>query len=76
LAVLNELTKREVAILRLLAQGEEDRKIAIKLNAAEQTIKSAVSVINTKLGVDNRKEARRFALKSGLAIPTGILKQP
>jgi DNA-binding NarL/FixJ family response regulator len=76
LAVLNELTKREIAILRLLVQGEENKEIAVKLNAAEQTIKNAVSVIYTKLGVDNRKEARRFALKSGLVNPTDILRQP
>ena len=66
---LHELTQREIDILRLLAQGEENKEIGLKLNAAEQTIKNSVSAIYTKLGVSSRREARRFALEIGLVSP-------
>ncbi|MEI6566740.1 MAG: response regulator transcription factor [Verrucomicrobiota bacterium] len=69
LEVLHELTQREIDILRLLAQGEENKEIGLKLNAAEQTIKNSVSAIYTKLGVSSRREARRFALEIGLVSP-------
>lgn len=71
--ILNELTRREVEILRLLVQGCENKEIGERLHAAEQTIKNAVSVIYQKLGVESRKEARRLALKSGLVKPEEIL---
>ncbi|HET6485348.1 MAG TPA: response regulator transcription factor [Spirochaetia bacterium] len=64
--LLNELSRRETEILRLLVQGLENKEIAERLHAAEQTIKNAVSVIYQKLGVESRKEARRLALRSGL----------
>jgi DNA-binding NarL/FixJ family response regulator len=72
--VLRELSRREIAILRLLAQGEGNKEIGLKMNAAEQTIKNVVSTIYTKLGVDNRREARRFALETGLINLTDLLR--
>lgn len=76
LAILKELSKREIEILRLLVRGLENKEIAEKLFAAEQTIKNSVSVIYTKLGVENRREARRFAIASGLVQPGEILREP
>jgi len=75
LSILNALSKREIEILRLIAQGLENKEIAEKLHAAEQTIKNGVSAIYTKLGVVNRREARKFTLKSGLIGPEDILKE-
>lgn len=72
--VMRELSRREIAILRLLAQGEGNKEIGLKMNAAEQTIKNTVSTIYTKLGVDNRREARRFALETGLINLTDLLQ--
>lgn len=74
LSILNSLSKREIEILRLIAQGLENKEIAEKLHAAEQTIKNSVSAIYTKLGVENRREARKFTLRSGLIGPEDILK--
>ncbi len=71
--ILNELSRREIDILRLLVQGCENKEIGDRLHAAEQTIKNSVSVIYQKLGVESRKEARRVALKSGLVKPEEIL---
>ncbi len=76
LAILKELSKREIEILRLLVRGLENKEIAEKLFAAEQTIKNSVSIIYTKLGVENRREARRFAVDSGLVQPGEILREP
>jgi DNA-binding NarL/FixJ family response regulator len=76
LAILKELSKREIEILRLLVRGLENKEIAEKLFAAEQTIKNSVSIIYTKLGVENRRGARRFAIDSGLVKPGEILREP
>ncbi len=65
-AIVAELSRREIDILRLLARGYENKEIAEKLFAAEQTIKNSVSTLYAKLGVENRREARHFALRSGL----------
>jgi len=75
LAILKELSKREIEILRLLVRGLENKEIAEKLFAAEQTIKNAVSAIYTKLGVENRRGARKFALDSGLVQPDEMLRE-
>ncbi len=71
--LLNELSRREIEILRLLVQGCENKEIGDRLHAAEQTIKNSVSVIYQKLGVESRKEARRLALRSGLVRPEDAL---
>jgi DNA-binding NarL/FixJ family response regulator len=71
-AILGELSKREIEILRLLARGYENKEIAEKLFAAEQTIKNSVSTLYAKLGVENRREARRFALRCGIVQPGDI----
>ncbi|MGA2974955.1 MAG: response regulator transcription factor [Spirochaetia bacterium] len=76
LLILKELSKREIEILRLIVLGYENKEIAEKLFAADQTIKNSVSALYTKLGVENRKEARRFALKSGLVQPGDFLRNP
>jgi DNA-binding NarL/FixJ family response regulator len=65
-AIVAELSRREIDILRLLARGYENKEIADKLFAAEQTIKNSVSTLYAKLGVENRREARHFALRAGL----------
>lgn len=64
--ILDELTQRELAILKLLALGHENKEIAIDLGMAEQTVKNSVSRIYQKLAVDGRSEARKLALGLGL----------
>jgi DNA-binding NarL/FixJ family response regulator len=74
LSILESLSHREIEILKLIAQGRENKEIAEQLHAAEQTIKNGVSIIYTKLGVENRREARKYALRSGLVRPDDILR--
>jgi DNA-binding NarL/FixJ family response regulator len=51
------LSEREVEVLRLLAQGANNRQIAAQLFLAEGTVKNYVSNILDKLGVEDRFQA-------------------
>ena len=62
----DELTPREMDVLRLLAQGLSNRKIAARLDVNERTIKYHVSAILAKLEVSNRTEAVMRAIEQGL----------
>ncbi len=64
--ILDELSPREIALLKLIAQGLENKEIAAELSMAEQTVKNSASRIYQKLGVDGRSEARKLALGLGL----------
>ncbi len=69
------LTERETDVLRLLAQGQSNKQIARRLNNTEQTIKSHVSRILSKLGVQSRTQATLYAIRTGLVSP-GSAQQP
>ena len=64
------LTKRETEVLKLLAQGQSNKQIARSLHNTEQTIKSHVSNILSKLGVQNRTQATLYAIRTGLVSPS------
>lgn len=59
------LTDRETDVLRLLAQGKANKQIGHDLKITEKTVKSHVSRIFHKLGVQSRTQAALFALQSG-----------
>jgi DNA-binding NarL/FixJ family response regulator len=61
------LTKRETEILRLLAQGLADAQIAEKLFISPRTVNAHLTSIYSKLGVNSRAAATRFANENGLA---------
>ena len=61
------LTHRELEVLRLIAQGYENREIAEKLVISEATARTHVSNILGKLHVASRTQAALYALKEGLA---------
>jgi DNA-binding NarL/FixJ family response regulator len=61
-----ELTKRELEILRLVAEGHSNSQLARMLWVTEQTIKFHLSNIYRKLNVANRTEASRWAQVHGL----------
>jgi DNA-binding NarL/FixJ family response regulator len=60
------LTERETEVLRLLAQGHSNKQIAHKLQIAEKTVKTHVSNILSKLGVQSRTQATLYAVRIGL----------
>jgi NarL family two-component system response regulator LiaR len=61
------LTQREVEVLRLIAQGYENRDIAEKLVISEATVRTHVSNILGKLHLASRTQAALYALREGLA---------
>jgi DNA-binding NarL/FixJ family response regulator len=63
------LTERETEVLRRLAQGQSNKQIARSLHNTEQTIKSHVSRIFSKLGVQSRTQATLYAIRVGLVSP-------
>lgn len=62
---LLELSPREKEVLRLLAEGYDNREIAARLFLAEQTVKNHVSVLYDKMGVKDRIHAMRKAAEIG-----------
>jgi DNA-binding NarL/FixJ family response regulator len=62
----DELSVRELEVLRLLVEGAGNKAIAVRLGLSENTIKTHISRIFAKLGVQSRTEAVTVALQRGL----------
>ena len=61
-----DLTEREIDVLRLLAQGHSNKAIALMLSIGEKTVKTHVSNILSKLNVASRTQAALYAVRIGL----------
>lgn len=61
-----DLTRREVEVLSLIAAGMSNRLIADQLSISEETVKVHVSSIMSKLAVSGRTHAVTLALKRGI----------
>jgi DNA-binding NarL/FixJ family response regulator len=66
------LSEREVDVLRLLARGLANKEIARDLGIAEKTVKTHVSNILGKLGVQSRTQAALYAGRVGLVPPAEL----
>ena len=60
------LTPAEVAVLRLIAAGNANKQIADQLSITEETVKSRVKNILSKLGANDRTHAAMIGLKRGI----------
>jgi len=62
----DELSERELEILRLMAKGAANKEISAQLSIAQSTVKTHIANIFQKLGVNDRTEAVTQALKKGI----------
>lgn len=65
---VQELTDREVEVLKLVAQGKSNRMIADELVISLGTVRSHLSNILSKLHLASRTQATLYALQQGLAL--------
>lgn len=63
---LADLTARELEVLRMIAQGLSNQRIAEELVLSEKTVKTHVSSILMKLNVGDRTQAAAIAWRTGL----------
>jgi DNA-binding NarL/FixJ family response regulator len=70
------LTEREIEVLRLLAHGRANKEIASALTIGEKTVKTHVSNILAKLGVQSRTQAALYAVRVGLVSPDQLSEHP
>jgi two-component system NarL family response regulator len=61
-----QLTPRELATLRLMADGKSNKEIASELDISERTVKTHLGHLFEKLGVTSRTEAVKIATRRGL----------
>ena len=62
----NELSDKEIEIIRYVAAGMSNKEIAAKLAYSEKTVKNYLSIVFQKLGIRDRTQAAIFALRQGL----------
>lgn len=66
------LTARETEVLRALATGLTNREIGRALNIGERTVKTHVSHLLSKLGLQSRTQAALYAVRIGLVAESGL----
>lgn len=68
-AVPGGLTRREIEVLKLVAEGKTNRQVARELYLSEKTVGRHLENIFTKLGVGSRAAAAAFAVEHALVGP-------
>lgn len=65
-SAVDSLTKREIEVLKLLAEGLFNKEIAYMLAISEKTVKNHVSNIFKKINVSDRTQAAVYAIRNNL----------
>jgi DNA-binding NarL/FixJ family response regulator len=65
-AIRSELSDREIQVLKLIANGKDNGRIAAELHISPKTVKNHISNILMKLQIENRIQAAVYAVRSGL----------
>jgi NarL family two-component system response regulator LiaR len=68
-AAHSDLTPRELEVLRLVARGLQNKRIAAELHLSEKTVKTHVSAVLRKLDVTDRTQAAMYAVRERLVEP-------
>ena len=64
--IRTELSDREIEVLKLIANGQDNAVIAAELHISPKTVKNHISNILMKLQIDNRIQAAVYAVRSGI----------
>jgi NarL family two-component system response regulator YdfI len=64
----DELTPREIEVLRMLAEGLGNREMASRLGISDHTVKFHISSILDKLGASTRTEAVTMGIRMGIIL--------
>jgi DNA-binding NarL/FixJ family response regulator len=64
----NDLSQREIEVLKLIAEGKLNKEIAKQLYISEKTVKNHVSKIFKKLNVSDRTQAAIYAFKHNITM--------
>jgi DNA-binding NarL/FixJ family response regulator len=64
-----ELTQRELEVVKLIAEAHTNKQIAQILNLSEKTVESHRGNVLSKLGMRDRVELVRYAIRRGLIEP-------
>jgi NarL family two-component system response regulator LiaR len=65
--LFDDLTPRELEVLKLIAEGLNNRGIAEELVISEKTVKNHINNIFSKLHINDRSQAILYAIRTGLA---------
>lgn len=63
---LEQLSKREIEVLKLVAVGMFNKEIGVELGISERTVKNHLSSIFKKIDSSDRTQAAVFAIRNGL----------
>jgi DNA-binding NarL/FixJ family response regulator len=68
LETVEELTPREIEVLRMMAEGLGNKEIAARLGISDHTVKFHISSILAKVGASSRTEAVTIGIRMGLVL--------
>ncbi len=67
-----ELTEREKQILKLIAEGLQNKAIAHKLSISESTVENHIHKVYQKLNISSRAQATAYAFQVGVILSKNI----